>query len=403
MNAIIKHRKKHEPMTSGTLIDMYTYCRRAWEPGEKAFLNRYLGGYPTDHIGNVRIEVDAANSRTLFSCHTDSVHKKDDLRQKVFIDDEFGEAFKHDGRPLGADDATGLWLMLHMIQQEVPGTYIFHRGEEVGGVGSKWVVANDKDFLTLDGTNRFDRTIAFDRRGTADVITKMSAGITCSNEFAKALCVELGGSYAPSDQGSFTDTASYRNDIPECTNVSCGYDHEHTQDETQDLLHAEVLYEAVTSIQWELLPTSRDHLYVPPAPVYDFYTPGKHNNTKGHWQGAKFVPKTTAKQPPLEKVYKGTKNGVPGNWHGTVFIPSLPGKALSLPPIQPREEDGVWIDGTFHPADLNVKAGSIDVAAEFFSVEDALTYIEEDPEAAAELLFKAYECHLADLVSTWNP
>jgi hypothetical protein len=43
--------------------------------------------------------------------------------------------------------------------------------------------------------------------------------------------------YAPDNTGSFTDTANYVRLIPECTNVSVGYDHEHGPSEVLDVVH----------------------------------------------------------------------------------------------------------------------------------------------------------------------
>jgi hypothetical protein len=106
---------------------------------------------------------------------------------------------------------------------------------------------------------QFKWAIAFDRRGVGDVITEMFCGRTCSDTFAKALADGLNETnatamqnpdrvnwltplrYKPDDTGSFTDTANYTRLIPECTNVSVGYEHEHGPDEILDTWHLKTL------------------------------------------------------------------------------------------------------------------------------------------------------------------
>lgn len=178
-----------------------------------------------------------AGGGALFSGHVDTMHRSDaPLHQEIVYDRQLGMIYKHPDdplkMPLGADNGAGCWLMMEMIDACVPGTYIFHRGEERGGVGSAGMATHHPDFL-----KRFKYAIAFDRRGTNNVITEMMVGRTCSDAFAQALSDKLGLGYAPDNTGSFTDTANYIRLIPECTNVSVGYDHEHGPSEVLDVLH----------------------------------------------------------------------------------------------------------------------------------------------------------------------
>lgn len=177
----------------------------------------------------------------LFSAHTDTVHSlKDPVEQEVIYDEESGYVYKNDDIPLGADNAAGCAVLMHMIESDVPGAYIFHRGEERGGIGSEGVKKHQAEWL-----RRFKWAIAFDRRGTDSVITEMFCGETASTEFALALAAKLnedsGFGYKPDDTGSFTDTANYVGLIPECTNVSVGYDFEHSKNETLDMWHLQKL------------------------------------------------------------------------------------------------------------------------------------------------------------------
>lgn len=249
---------------------MMEYTRAHGGEGERLFVERFIKPYnPETFIGGDKavlayvVQVAGADKKTppiLFSSHTDTVHALNDpVKQKILYDKSTGLFFKDDKRPLGADDGAGVWLMLEMIDAKVPGTYIFHRGEERGGIGSRGMEQHHSKWLS-----QFKWAIAFDRRGTEDVITEMACGRVCSELFAAALADKLNGvmggthvnpltqrplfTYAPDNTGIFTDTANYRRIIPECTNISVGYDAEHTGDETLDWWHLEALRAALISV-----------------------------------------------------------------------------------------------------------------------------------------------------------
>jgi hypothetical protein len=108
----------------------------------------------------------------------------------------------------------------------------------------------------------FDRAIAFDRRGIDSVITHQGYGRCCSDVFGEALSGALNRDdrmmYLPDDTGVYTDTAEFTDIIPECTNISVGYYHEHGDREYIDVLHFQALADAVLGFDWDALPTSRD-------------------------------------------------------------------------------------------------------------------------------------------------
>jgi hypothetical protein len=82
----------------------------------------------------------------------------------------------------------------------------------------------------------------------------------CSPEFADALCAAYnanGMSMKPDNTGIYTDSASFIDDIPECTNVSVGYFNEHTGKERQNITFLAKLCEASVKIDWKSLPTKR--------------------------------------------------------------------------------------------------------------------------------------------------
>ena len=260
------------PQPLQTLVDIHTYCRPHNSQTVDDFVEKFLlQQYPDAYLlrsgdmlatSAVVICTDQ-NSRTMFSAHVDTVHSYSG-RQVVEYDTDMNILFKPStkreqfGDCLGADDGAGIWLLLQMIDAGVPGTYMFHYGEERGGIGSSDIATHHQEFLA-----KFDRAIAFDRKGTTDVITHQGMGRCCSDKFARELAAALNAtgsklSMAPDNGGIFTDTANYTEIIPECTNISCGYESAHTSAEFLDVEYLFKLRDALVQIDWEALPTCRD-------------------------------------------------------------------------------------------------------------------------------------------------
>jgi hypothetical protein len=203
--------------------------------------------------------ITIGESRTIFSSHVDTVHREGGY-QKVYYDMKKECYHKRDNKPLGADDAAGVWLLLEMIDAGIPGLYLVHRGEERGGIGSGFMADNHDKFL-----KNFDRAIAFDRKATHSIITHQGTGRCCSDKFGDALASALNAAddtmefmYQNDDSGVYTDTAEYTHLIPECTNVSVGYYDEHTPNERLYLPHLLALRDAALKIDWENLPVVRE-------------------------------------------------------------------------------------------------------------------------------------------------
>jgi len=213
-----------------------------------------------DGAGNLHIDNRIAGSKTLFIAHVDTVHKEtgaNKIRKTASM-------WYADGAPLGADDGAGVAMLMHMMHSGVKGYYIFSQGEECGGIGAKFLEKNHADLL-----KQFDRAIAFDRRGTDSVISHQGWSRCASDTFCQALADELNAydenlMYSTDDTGVYTDTAEFTDIIPECTNISVGYDHEHSQQECLNIHHYELLSQAVLAVQWDKLPTDRD----PTVPEY---------------------------------------------------------------------------------------------------------------------------------------
>lgn len=192
-------------------------------------------------------------SRTIFASHLDTVSSKHEDVKHVLD----GETIRTDGTTtLGADDKAGVSIMIWMMKHNIPGTYYFFIGEEVGCIGSG-LAAKYGEFK-----GKYDRIISFDRRGTTSIITHQSWARCCSDVFADALCQQLNKSeklkYIKDDGGVYTDSAEFVDLIPECTNVSVGYYSEHTKNENQDIRHLVNLSTACLAVDWENLPTKRD-------------------------------------------------------------------------------------------------------------------------------------------------
>ena len=213
-----------------------------------------------DGAGNLHIDNRIAGSKTLFIAHVDTVHREvgaNKIRKTASM-------WYADGAPLGADDGAGVAMLMHMIHADIKGYYIFSQGEECGGIGAKHIATHHKDLLA-----QFDRAIAFDRRGTDSIISHQGWGRCASDTFCQALADELNLHdenlmYTTDDTGVYTDTAEFVDIIPECTNISVGYDHEHSQQECLNIHHYELLSQAVLAVQWDKLPTDRD----PTVPEY---------------------------------------------------------------------------------------------------------------------------------------
>jgi len=200
----------------------------------------------------------APQPNILWSCHVDTVAAHGGPQQVCV--DENGIAALSDrkpGRSLGADDGVGVWLMLEMIEAGIPGLYVFHRGEEKGCLGSRWIVKNTP--AVLEG---IQAAIAFDRQGHSDVITHQSYGRTCSDKFAWSLANQLNAfgtlQMKPDNTGIYTDTNEYAHIVPECTNVAVGYRSNHGPNETLDLKHCELLLEATLAMDLSGLVIDRD-------------------------------------------------------------------------------------------------------------------------------------------------
>ena len=213
-------------------------------------------GMKKDEHGNYFIKI--GDSKTMFCGHLDTYCR---VYERVYHIIE-GDIIMTDGTTtLGGDDKAGIVVMIKMIEAGVPGLYYFFRGEEgvtspTGTWGSKQALVTYRDMF-----KDYERCVAFDRRGFESIISQQTYSQCCSEEFVKALVEEFqknGMTYRDDKTGMWCDSGVFMELIPECTNISVGYQKEHTFQESQDIEHLENLVKACLKIDWDNLPVKRD-------------------------------------------------------------------------------------------------------------------------------------------------
>lgn len=292
---ILEHQRPHEGEGEAHVIKHCLF----------PYANDKEDGMLVDKAGNHIYHIPGGSKKILWSCHVDTVHKyygkwrNGVHKQEIDIDDDGwitlsdAERKNHDGANcLGADDGAGMWMLLEMMDAKVPGTYIFHRGEEKGCVGSNWATKNRQDWCKT-----FDACIAFDRPGMTEVITHQSGAHCASDEaawsFSKAL--NLMPTLRPSAMGGTTDSSRYRDLVRECLNVGIGYDGHHGKEERVNLGYIVMLRNAIVRnaeklvndlvIKRELPPPPRP--YMPPVHSYNHKRrTQRYNPINRQWEDA---------------------------------------------------------------------------------------------------------------------
>jgi len=214
-----------------------------------------------DSHGNYILEI--GSSRTLFAAHIDTADRQMTKVRRVVK----GDYVSTDGATiLGADNRSGIVILLHLIRNKVPGKYVFFVGEESGRIGST--------FAAKDGiADGMDRVVCWDRYGETSIITHQMGERSCSDDFTNALVGEykrFGVVLAPDNGGAYTDSYSFIDEVPECTNISIGYYNQHTTSETQDVRFLMEMAEASVLVDWEGLPVSRDPFSVEQRPPWKY-------------------------------------------------------------------------------------------------------------------------------------
>lgn len=247
-----------------TLLDMLTYARPMGSHTERQFRDRYLLNLPgawVDPYHNIHVQVGVPG-RVLWSCHTDTAHRTQG-RQRTTVDRSgvIRLAASSLGRSscLGADDTVGVYLMREMVLAGKAGAYVFHHGEERGCIGAG-DLARDRSHWYAG----FDMAIALDRAGTHDIVSHQMGQRCASPTFINSLGAELSRvdsrlTYR-SAHGVYTDTAEYTHLIPECTNLSVGYEGQHGRSESVNSAHVMRLRNALITLDTDRLIVARNPL-----------------------------------------------------------------------------------------------------------------------------------------------
>jgi hypothetical protein len=225
-------RRYSDAPDSESLFYMLQTMRPAGSKTEEDFIRQWIQplGTETDGYGNEYIRI--GDAPIMWSCHTDSVHNVEGFQK---IKHKAGWIGLHPDEKrancLGADDCAGVWLLREMILAGKSGLYVFHREEECGGHGSQWIAKNNA--ALVDG---IQACIALDRKGTDSIITHQWGGRCASDAFAASMGKQFSG-YKADTGGSFTDSANYTHLVPECSNLSVGYEAQHSKDERLAYFH----------------------------------------------------------------------------------------------------------------------------------------------------------------------
>jgi len=241
-----------------SLIEMLRYMRPEGSTTQLDFCERFLQpmfGLPDRH-GNYILTVlkpDNTQPNLCFTSHHDTVHSIEGM-QKVVVKNNIVSLDQADSSCLGADCTTGVWIMLNMIESDIPGVYVIHAGEEVGCKGSSALVKDEPDWFKST-----DAVISFDRREDNSIVTHQMGMRTASDEFAQSFSDALDLPQLLADSGgSYTDSNEYSGVVSECTNISVGYRGQHSQKETQDLDFLDVLMARLIAADWSKLVFKRD-------------------------------------------------------------------------------------------------------------------------------------------------
>lgn len=230
------------------LCTILSYRRSHNSEGEKLFLTEYLYpkltslgvNYETDKFGNVWV---MQNSNILYAAHIDTCHSgSPEVRQAVSIEGDIVRSATEEC--LGADDAVGIVAMLWLLHNKVRVDCVFTRGEEMGGLGAKWIANNLESRL-----EKYTHCIEVDRMGTDEIIMEQCVGPTASIDFSQQVADMLNMGHHISDLGVYTDNAEFTV-IPERINVSAGYYNQHTSNELVDLNYVEDLCNALLELDY---------------------------------------------------------------------------------------------------------------------------------------------------------
>jgi hypothetical protein len=297
-----KKEKNNIKAMPGTIKDLFIKLTKSTMPGgHEDLVEQYLpAGWKKDNHGNYYIKI--GDSSVMFTSHVDTA---DYGQPKEVTHVMKGDMIETDGKTiLGADDKAGTAVMIYMIEKKIPGLYYFFLGEEHGCVGSRALNTYLNSHRDDELFKKIDKVIALDRRDYDSVITSQVGDRCCSDEFAEELAKRLnaagaGFKYRKDPTGLVTDSHQVATKFPECTNLSVGYDAQHSHQEKQNIVFLQKFADVCCKIDWETLPVKRD-----PTKVESTYNYGRRTryydddwSDQRWWEGGVGAPKATSLGP----------------------------------------------------------------------------------------------------------
>ena len=255
VESIAVNRITPEPFTynpkdvRSTFISLVT---KTYPHGHEEEVMAFMPKLDKDIVGNY-YKIIGENSTTMFTSHLDTADRKQGITKLLSKKDDKGDEIIYtDGSTiLGADDKSGVAVMLYMMAHNVPGLYYFFMGEERGGIGSGLL---SSVYEQVEYLKNIKRCVSFDRRDVCSVITSQLGRTCCSDQVGTALAKQYnshGLNLSLDPGGIYTDSASFIDQIPECTNISVGYYSEHTGKERQNINYLERLAKASVKVNWD--------------------------------------------------------------------------------------------------------------------------------------------------------
>jgi hypothetical protein len=302
--------------------------------GHEHLVEKYLPkGWKKDFHGNYYIQI--GDPTVMFTCHVDTA---DSGQPKEVTHVIKGDVIETDGKTiLGADDKAGTAIMIYMIEKKKTGLYYFFLSEERGCVGSRALNTHLVTHKNDDLYKKIDKVVSLDRRDFDSVITFQVGERCCSVEFADELAKRLneagGFKYKKDPTGSVTDSHQIAEKFPECTNLSVGYDNQHTVKENQDVAFLQKLADVCIKIDWETLPIKRD-----PSKVEYSYSTSRSTRYHGtEWESDKWWESGSG-----SSSIKSTSVGPGSLAPSTKFVTDYLGNQVAVADAQWCEYDKQW-------------------------------------------------------------
>ena len=220
-------------------IDMRNYI--------KSFLSSHNIKYSEDDYGNIYATKGKSNIYPCLVSHVDTVHS---IESDFVIrrENEYFYAFNRKSIKqlgTGGDDKVGVFIVLYYLINNDTAKAVFFRNEEVGKLGSKHSINNEKSFYKDCGY-----IIQPDRKNNVDFITKSGGVKMCSKSFNNK-CKEIYKEYGYGEATGLTtdvDTLVKGEVGISCVNIGSGYYRPHTDTEIVSIEDVNDLYNMIQDI-----------------------------------------------------------------------------------------------------------------------------------------------------------